>query len=97
MLGGILGMEVLENGIGTIVVTYKDGSQIAVVTTLDTEILRDYDDTYDGFIDLVERLRVPNELFSEEVSIEVFPDMEEHISKLSEFVQRGVKSLWKKI
>lgn len=90
-------MEVLEDGIGTVVITYPDGSQLAIVTTLNTEILRDYDEDYDGFIDLVERLRVPNEIFTEEASIEVFPDMEEHISKLSEFVQRGVKSLWKRI
>lgn len=90
-------MEVLENEIGTVVITYPDGSQLEIVTTLNEEILGDYDDKYDGFIDLVERLKVPNELFSEEVKIEVFPDMERHISKLSEFVQKGVKSLWEKL
>lgn len=90
-------MELLEEGICTLVVTYSDGSQLEIVTTLNEETLRDYDADYDGFIDLVERLQVPNEVFTEDATIEVFPDMTSRISKLDKFIQKGVKGLWKRI
>jgi hypothetical protein len=90
-------MELLEEGICTVVITYSDGSQLEIITTLNDEILGDYDSNYDGFIDLVERLQVPNEVFTEDATVEVYPDMTSRISKLDKFIQKGVKGLWRKI
>lgn len=74
---------------------YPDGSEIQCISTLNEEILKNLAlDYVDGFVDLITRKIIPNELFIEVRDIYVDLNKSTNLSPLDEMFSNAIKRRW---
>lgn len=90
-----MNVDDLYKGKCLITFRYPDGSEIQCVSTLNEELLKNLAlDYVDGFVDLITRKVIPNDLFNEVEDVFIELDKNPNLSLLDEVFQNPIKRRW---